>query len=316
MKGFFTVFLKIILVASFVAIIAFIVLVLVNNVNVAYNSYNYIAEAQTTAPYEHFAINVDRFVRRCSTNDPDTATLVRDEKAEFLTNTTDTLNETINYYVDYLSVQGELSKGEQVELTKSYKAYQDAFSEAISVYNDYMELLKANTNAFIGPSINAGTPIWAENGYAMEMFSAQERALVLSYCNAYQKGSVFFRDLLRNVKAHALTSRLTFNETLLCLKVYFADRALVDIFANGQSTISSTAVQDYSKVLHYEEGADALSDANLLTNNSLRVFIDEASTLDLYSLVNNNLGYLDTLASEDRAKAMRTYNFIENNILA
>lgn len=293
------------MVASFVAIIAFVVLVLVNNVNTAYNAYSYVAEAQSSAPYEHFAVNVDRFVRKFNSTSS-TATLIKDDNAIFLTNTIDTLNGAIDYFADYLSVEGELSKGEQADLIKSYKNYEDAFARTRQTYNDYIELL----SSILGSEGNSH--VW--NDYERQKFSAQESALVLSYYSTYQSGSIFFRDLLQNVKTHAMTSRLTFNENLICLKVYFADRALNDIFSNGVSQLSSTAVADYGKILEYSSSTDAFSDKDLLTNSNVMSFVDDASSLDLYRLVNNYLSYLDGL--EDKGKAIRTYNFIQNNILA
>ncbi len=304
MKNFFTVFLRIILVLSFVSVIAFVAVVLTSNVNVAYNSYAYISASQDSAPYEHFAINIDRFVRRFTSNSG-SATFERDDRAIFLTNTVDTVNVGINYYVDYLSIEGGLTKAEQSSLNKSYKAYQDEFSNAREKYNVYIALLKEIYEDEGDPASH----VWGD----VEMFNvnAKENDLVQSYYATYLKGSEFFRTLSSFVRTHSMTYERTFSEILLELRVYFADRALYDIFVGGGEVDTSVAVREYGKVLRF----DAYKDADLLVNPSLVGFVSDASNVDLYRLVNDYTAYLDTLSVEDRVRAIRVKSFIDNNIL-
>lgn len=294
---------------SFVAVIAFVAVVLTSNVNVAYNSYAYVSTSQSIAPYEHFAINVDKYVRKfVSTSGA--AEFERDSRALFLTNTVDMVNMGINYYVDYLSIQGGLTKAEQSTLNKSYKAYEDAFSNTRKIYNEYISEL-SDIYGDDGPSHQ-----WED----VEQFNidTKEEDLVRSYYATYLKGSEFFRVIQSNVRSHALTEDMTLSEILLSLRVYYADRALQDIFVNGLTVKldmndedNCPSVKDYVKVLTY----DAYTDADLLIITSLKNFVDEASSVDLYRLVNDYTSYLDTLSTENRARAIRAKSFIDSNIL-
>ena len=207
-----------------------------------------------------------------------------------------------------LAVEGNLAKSEQLTLSRKYKAYQDAFDKTISLYNSYLETL----NSIIQD--DGASHVWTE--YERNNFSAQEVALVTGYYNAFKEGRDFFMALMSNVQRHAMTRKLTFNENLVCLKVYFADKALNDLFVGGATLAGSQAVGEYREVLDYETKADAYTDEDVLTMTSLRTFVDDASTLDMYLLVSDYMSYLDKLSSDGKVKAIRAYTFIQNNILA
>jgi hypothetical protein len=102
--------------------VAFGVIVLINNINVETKAYSQIAAMRNNAEFDNFYIRADR-VKSTSSGD-------QCPYSAYANNATMLLNEGIDYYLVYLQDMDGMNRNDMNKLVKGYKAYIAQYNKA------------------------------------------------------------------------------------------------------------------------------------------------------------------------------------------
>lgn len=321
MRKFFEILLKIIIVVSFICIIVFVGVAIINNKSIAYESYNYIVSTRDKTNFSLTQQGISQNLR-IRFNE-----MSKDPIGEFINKAGIELNKGIDFFVDYLSQEDALTKGEQDKLINGYKTYAESFLKVKEAYLSYLEAYKEAEDKFYNDYENSD--------YAVETSNAKGLYIVTTYIQAYRNGSVFFKDLATITNKYIMPnlSYQTHKAQSYMIKIGYVDYSLDSKF-NEQGIKTEIGVveilnerlriKDYSDYNlnnntsvrafnNYMLTSNNLSDKDYLTNASFREYSNTLNILNIYEWAGNYNNYYKTLNEDMKSKALATKTFYNAN---
>ena len=135
MKKFFSALLKIIMVVAFVGILVFVTVAVINSRNIAYEAYNYVYTSKKDIDVNSLVEDIDKNVHL-------DAGLLGNEYTTFVGDAILQLDDGIDYYLDYLSTDNLITKGEQDRIINSYDSFVVQYNNVLTALDNYKTAYK------------------------------------------------------------------------------------------------------------------------------------------------------------------------------
>lgn len=295
MKTLWTIILKILVVVSFIGVIVFVSIAVINNRNITYEGYNYVCHTRDKTDFKTLQANIETKVKveYGAGSDP-YAIYINDAVRE--------LNIGINYLLDYLAFQEKLTKGEQDKLIGGYNNYVESFNSTQSSYNSYMAMYDEITRL---SSEGKNT--------ASEKDNLKIRGVVLVeiYAECFKLGSEFFKNLLNLIKTYTLPNGSYMNYTMQThiIKVGLVDYSLEFVKANMESKRTGSAVanvrehENVSRFYKFRTSCTTKSETDAYTNTDFKTFTNNLNSLNIFEWAGNFEKYNKTLTEENLNKS-------------
>ncbi|MGN0798457.1 MAG: hypothetical protein ACI4L7_02735 [Christensenellales bacterium] len=300
MKKFWTVLLRVTMIVSLIGILAFAGVAIVKNRNIAYEAYGYITTGIEHRDFEqsfdNFRTNV--FFRYSGTDDR-YMLLVNKAVSSAL--------DGCKYYLDYMSVLPDISKGEQDKAEKNFDDFISSYEKTLTDYDIYREAYK---NAV------------AESGSAtaITIVESKEGNLVYSYINCYNQMTKLLMSLRDIVSKYAFEGNLTYEAQAPIITAGLAQKAINDVFrGNSRSDwldIYASTNQNIADFEKFLQKSKDYSSSMEVANTDFKNFVNNLNSLDIYSWAKDYEGYTDSLVGEKKTKSQSAYSYFTNNIMA
>ena len=320
MRKFFEILLKIIIVVSFVCIIVFVGVAIINNRSIAYEGYNYIVSTRNKTNFSVTQNGISENLR-IRFNEMD-----KDPLGEFINKAGIELNKGIDFFVDYLSLEDNLTKGEQDILVRGYKNYTNSFLNVKEAYISYLEAYKEAEDKYNNDYQNSD--------YAVETANAKGLYIVTTYIEAYRKGSEFFKDLIKITNKYMLPnlSYQTYKAQSYMIKIGYVDYSLESRFNENGIRIDTGIIDILNERLRIKDFKDYnlnnnssvrafnrymitsnnFADKDYLTNNEFKEFSNNLNDLNIFEWAGNYEVYYKTLSDSLKTKASSSKVFYNN----
>lgn len=307
------VILRILVVISFICIIVFVCVAIINNQSIAYEGYNYIVSARNKTNFKQTQSGIENDVKTIFRGD-------QEPYAHYMNLAVKELNDGIDFYLDYLSLEDRLNKGEQDKLIKKYKLYIEGFNEVKDAYFSYLEASRDVEDRYENDK---------NYSYAVEKVNAKSVFVVKTYIECYKKGSEFFKTLVNISNKYTIPdiSYQTYKGQSYMIKVGFVDYSLDTAILRLNTKLrnpnycvsaeynpdnraynpNSMAFLRYTAVCNSK-----LNDKDYLTNSSFRNFTQQLNDLNIFEWAGNFNNYYSSLSSDLKAKAEVTKDFYNN----
>lgn len=307
MSKFFEILLKIVLVVSFICIIVFVCVAVINNQSIAYEAYNYIVSTRDKTNFsqtQKAIVESDDAVRVYYGG-------AYDPYARYINTAVVELNSGINFFVDYLSQEDKLTKGEQDKLIKGYREYTNKFNDVTDTYLSYKASYKEAHEKY--------TNHYWESDYAVETVNARSVILVKNYIDCYKLGSEFFKNLVEITNKYAIPnlSYQTYKAQSYMIKVGFIDYSLDDMNKRLDEKLRNPKYDNYT--FNYNPKAQAFQKYNstyntyndkiYLTDADFRNFTLNLNELNVYEWAGNYASYNATLNASEQEKSGSAHTF-------
>jgi len=245
--------LKFMMVLSFVGALVFVGIAILTNQGITYQSFEYISEVRSKTDFSEFEDNVHLNVRS-------SYGASGDNYAEFIADSSRELNSGIDYFLNFLSVETNLTKGDHNTLMNGYDNYCLSLDEAQDAYDKYMKAYA---------SVESGI-------YAQNLLLRYEEFFVKKYLACYQAGSDFFKDLVSTVSEHYFEGK---GLNYACQR-YLIKVGLSDFACNTMLDLSREAFDASDLKLSFENfvtNEANYADSDIVTNSN---FLNFVSTLN------------------------------------
>ena len=308
MNKFWTILLKILIVASFIGIVAFTGIAILNNQNISYEAYSYIVATHKKTEFTTLKTNIANNVKATYKGSTDVY-------AVYFNKAVTELNEGISYYIDYLAFEDELTKGEQDKLINLYSSYIKGFNNTSGAYNTYVEAYEAAKK-------HEKDYGYEETNYAFTNVNAKAVSLVREYLSCYEKGSEFFKYLVQIVNTYNQNSNnlYSFTGQNYMIKNGLVDYSLNFVLENMTEKINRrTYVTDLNtneKIKLFNDfitNESKFTDRDTVNDKEFRIFVNNLNCLNIYEWAGNNANYVATLDEKLAEKSNSALNFFNSN---
>ena len=272
MEKFKTLLLKIIMVVSLVGVFLFVGIAIFTNQNISYEAYNYIKHGYQTNNFVALSQNVETNIKIDYGKE-------KDDYASYINSAIYTLNNGINHFLDYLSIEDSLTKGEQDIMRNLFDEYINSFNICSVACKDYKDAYEYAKYIFENNH--------EQSDYAIANLRARNVYFIEQYINCFEKGSKLFKNVVEVVNNYSFNSLSSFSysELYYIVQVGTVDYTLENIKADMRIKLGDTQfekkVRDYDLVDSYYDFYNnhaKFSDANIL-NTDLREFVDNLNSL-------------------------------------
>ena len=293
MNKVFSVILRIVMMLSFLGIILFVSIAILNNQNISYEAYNYIYNEKSKVQVEAFTELVDANVDLdLSGSDDPNVTLI-----------SNCLNQTslgIDYFLDYLAFEDELSKGEQNNLISQFNSFVNYFNKSRTSLNKYLEVYKLAVEQF-------GESAIVQYLYEVKLIFIED------YLNCYKSAQILFESLVDCAKNYTFnTCNFTYHDLTFILKFTLAKASINEVFVKNVLPNSSSLVSSF--YYYSTVGYLKYSDSQLLTNEDFGDFVMGLNSLNIYRLFSDYDNYINSLSSDFKVIAQETKDFFNINL--
>lgn len=308
MSKFWSVILKIIIVISILGIIFFVGVAIFKNQNISFEAYNYISSVNSRIDFEEMQANVSSKVREEFDGDDDLY-------AEFINSASTELNNGISYFLDYLSHEDGLTKGEQDKLINLYNKYVDNYYRFEIYYDKYVEAYEIAEQK---------KDDYEQSDYSRSTVRAAAVNLVEKYVDSYRIGSEFFKYLVQIVNKYTLTNSglYSFKAQSYMIKCGLVDYSLDYVLQNLKYRLNQK-LDVYNKdpktnqlirnYYYFITKSATYTDRISVTNTEFRVFLNKLNTLNIFEWAGNYDNYLKTLNEDLSVNASDALTFYNNN---
>lgn len=297
MKKFFSALLKIIMVVAFVGILVFVTVAVINSRNIAYEAYNYVYTSKKDIDVNSLVEDIDKNVHL-------DAGLLGNEYTTFVGDAILQLDDGIDYYLDYLSTDNLITKGEQDRIINSYDSFVVQYNNVLTALDNYKTAYKTAQDEFWPP-------------FATATVRGMEESLVRHYVIMFNSSYDLLQALVGVIQTK-FDNNLTYNAQTHILKAGFARGAIDEIFADGfekdnrKEISKSDKAQDYYA---YANSCGIFSNKDVILNEDLRKFVGDLNTLNIYSFASNYDDYVKNLYGTTRARAESAMKFLRDFII-
>ena len=291
-----SIILKIIIVVALIGILVVTGIIIIRNRNIQHEAYNTINVKISENNFEPVSTGANAL--RSSYEGP------IDEFSVYVDDIIGHLNEGIDFYLNYLSLIEDVSRGEQDKLIDKYVNYVNALIEAEDALKFYNETYEKSA---VEETIKRQIP-------------ALSGTFVLKYNTAYQKGSEFFKELVLVVNKYLYESAVVNNgiEMRHILINAFSDRTIAFVENNMESRIqmstnleSLSDNQDYKNFVALVSSFDTFEATDALINDiGFNGFALNASKIDIVKLIVEDTEYYNTLTEEQKTVATSVNNYL------
>ena len=308
MSKFATILLKIIMVISFVAIIVFVAFAVITNQNISFEAYNYISSTHSETDFDDLENKVNANLRTAY-NKP------VDQYAKFINKAISELNDGNELFLNYLSVEDRLTKGEQDRLRYLYKDYNNKFKASKKAYDDYIVSYEEADYQY---NYN-----YSNSSVALSMVVSKCVYFVQRYTDCYRAGSEYFKYLVKIVNKYSFDNQncFSFEEQTYLIKVGIVDYSTSTVYENMAKKKENA---DYETVARNNEIIDCFydfcenendfSDENLVTDSEFQLFVFNLNDLNIYEFSGNYDNYLNSLKKEETiSKCQSAHEFFVSN---
>ena len=305
MKKLWTIILKILVVVSFIGVIVFVTIAVVNNRNITYEGYNYVCLTRDQTDFATLHTNIETKVKNeyGGTSDP---------YAIYIDDAVKELNGGIDYLLDFLAFQDRLTKGEQDKLVWGYDKYVKAFDETVTAYNSYAAMYD-EISRLSGEGKNTSSE--------KDTLKIRGITLVETYATCYEAGSDFFKELLSLVKSYTLpnNSYTTYAMQTHMIKVGLVDFSLEFVKTNmeekrkGESVLEVGASENINRFYKFRTSCKTKSETDAFTNADFKTFTNDLNSLNIFEWAGNFEKYNKTLTAENLNKSTSARIFFNAN---
>lgn len=293
MSKFATVLLKILMVISFVGVIVFVAFAIISNQNVSFEAYSYIASSYENVEFSKLESDVNSNMKSSYNGEVD-------GYAKYINKAISELNKGNKFFLDYLSIEKDLTKGEQDKLKSLYNNYISKFNICQSSYNDYIDAYEEADYKYHYDYDNSKV--------ARSIVVSKCINFVENYTNCYVSGSNFFKYLVQVVNKYSLQNNgfSSFTEQSYLIKVGIVDNTTSFVYSNMQNKKQD---MDYEIEVRNNDLVDAFYDfvareatyktKNALTDSSFQAFIINLNCLNIYEFAGNYDAYFAKLKKEE-----------------
>lgn len=290
MSKFATLLLKIILVISFIGIIVFVAFAIINNQNISYEAYNYVSNAYLQTNFDSLKNNVNANMKSSYNGEVD-------EYAKYINSAINEVNKGSKYFLNYLSVEKDLTKGEQDKLRSLFDNYLSNFNKALNAYNDYITSYQdadyQYTNNFDNSSV------------ALSIVISKCVYFVERYTDCYVSGSQFLKYLVDITNKYSFQNCFSYKEQAYLIKVGIVDNTTNYVLENmknkKENRAYNTNVRDNDLIDCFYDflGKEQnFKEENLITNSNFQQFVLNLNSLNIYSWAGNYENYKSSLKDE------------------
>lgn len=307
MSKFATILLKILIVLSFIGIVIFVGIAIFNNQNITFESYNYIIFTHNSKDFKTLQTNITNNVKTVYGGSSDVY-------ANYINSAITELNEGIDYFLDYLVFEDELTKGEQDKLTSLYDKYLGGFTETETSYKIYMQAYEEARKQI--------EENYQQADYAIANVKAKGVSLVRSYVSCYDYGSDFFKYLVNLVNRYNLngSNLYSYKGQSYMIKVGIVENTLEFVFDNMNKKANDLAYVEDIKTnelvdtyYDYLANAENYGDDDSVINTNFRQFINNLNCLNIYEWAGNYTEYTKFLSDDLKQKSDSAKTFFNNN---
>lgn len=295
------------MVVSFIGIFVFIGIAIFNNINISYEAYNYIYSTHNRTDFKSLQNNIYNNVKTTYNGSAD-------DYAGFINGAITELNNGIDFYLDYLAKEDELSKGEQDKLCSLYDKYLNAFTATEKAYNQY-KLIYEEIKIKIEEDHNNAD-------YGEANLRARDVELVREYSNCYKNGSAFFKYLVEVVENHCFNGERyhTYNGLEYMIEVGLVDNAIPHVLSDMTIKLNNNTFD--KKVRNYDcvdsfydflQTKSKYSQKDTLKNNVLLAFVNNLNSLNVYEWAGNYNEYSQNVPSSLKEKCESAKSFYDSN---
>lgn len=298
---------KIVMVISLVGIVVFVGIAVFNNQNISYVAYGYVSSTSNKTDFDGLSLKIQTNVRSVYGGEID-------PYATYIDAALKELNEGIDFLVDYLVHEDEITKGDQDKLCDLYAKYVasfDATSKAYDIYKEAYEIARIQVEENN-----------EEADYAKSNVKTKAAYLVKEYTNCYKKGSEFFKFLVKIVNSYTLDGKTTFSFSAqgYMIKNGFVDYSLEFVTDNMNNKINNLAVvsnirlnTNINNFFDFSSNSSAFDDSKIISNTDFKNFVNNLNSLNVYEWAGNFSAYVATLNDELKTKAVSALNFYDSN---
>ncbi len=300
MSKFLSALLKIIMVVSFVGIMVFVTIAIINSRNIAYEAYNYVYLNKEKLEIEELVNDIDDNVKL-------SVGVSSNEYTSFIGSTILEVSRGIDYFVDYLSTQGEISRGEQDKIINSFDSMSNETQNVRRMYESYLLEYEA-----------AEEQGWGE--FASQRVKGSEEELVRNYVFLFNTSYTLLQNIVE-VLEERFDFELSYSSQVYLLKAGLAEGAILQVFENGykqydpQDSESRKELASCEKVdvyYDYLRTSTSFSNKDTILNDELRQFVDDLNALNIYSFASNYDGYIQNLYGTLKLRAESAKTFFDS----
>lgn len=302
MSKFASVLLKIIIFVSLMGILIFVGIAIFNNQNIKFEAYNYIISTRRDTNFSSLQTNIENNVKWKHGGAQDTY-------AKYINDAIKELNLGIDYHLDYLALEEDLTKGEQNKLSSLYEKYVNKFNSCKNDYNEYI-------------SVYNQVPTITDTNFAENILRNKAVYLIKNYVDCYEYGAEFFKYLIEVCKNYSLNGKNYYTYTSVG---YMIETGLVlsslpvveyDMDLRNSSVEFYKDVKSYDKVDSFYDFVyhkNSFGDNDVIRHIPFKNFLNAIRLLDIYEWAGNYDEYYETLSDENKHLASSALSFYSQN---
>ena len=303
MSKFLSALLKIIMVVSFVGIMVFVTVAIINSRDVAFEAYNYVSTNKENLEIEALVSDIDDNVKLGPG-------ILNNEYTSFIGSAVLETSRGIDYFLDYLSSDGDITRGEQDKIIKSFDSVSVEVTNVRNLYNNYLLEYKA-----------AEEQGWGE--FATARVKGSEEELVEKYVLLFNTEYTLLKNIVEVLQEN-FDLVLSYNSQTYLLKSGLASGGILEVFQNGykqyspddsESRLEISSCQKVDDYYDYLRTCTQFSNKDVMLNDTLRQFVDDLNQLNIYSFVSNFEGYVENLYGTLRVRAENAKAFFDSYFL-
>ncbi len=294
MKKFFSVLLRIIMLLSFVGILVFVSIAFINSQNTSFEAYNYVYNNKQTLNLDETIENINNNVKiRYGARD--------DVYASFISVAVSDISEGIDYFLNYLALQDNITRGEQDRIIRSFDNMSNELSIVNNAYNEYMEAYKIAQE-------QSGAEYAAQNVIAREIY------LIDRYIIFYNAESLLLKNIVEIIQDYSM-EQISYEGLTYLIKTGLSEGVIREVFVGeSQEDRGDIANNELANTFYeFDIRSTRFSNKDVVLNESLRTFVEDLNHLNIYSWAGNYDGYIANLTGTTKARAISAKSFFDNN---
>lgn len=294
MKKFFSALLRIIMLLSFVGILVFVSIAFINSQNTSFEAYNYVYNNKQVLYLDETVENINNNVKiRYGAKD--------DVYASFISMAVSDISKGIDYFLNYLALQDNITRGEQDRIIRSFDNMSNELSIVNNAYNEYMEAYKIAQE-------QSGAEYAAQNVIAREIY------LIDRYIVFYNAESLLLKNIVEIIQEYSM-EQVSYEGLTYLIKAGLSEGVIREVFVGeSQEDRGDIANNELANTFYeFDIRSTRFSNKDVVLNEILRTFVEDLNHLNIYSWAGNYEGYIANLTGTTRARAISAKSFFDDN---
>ena len=269
-----------------------------NNQNISFEAYNYIVATRNDAKFSGLQNNIESNVKWNYGGAQDTY-------AKYINDAIKELNLGINYHLDYLALEDDLTKGEQDKLSSLYETYVSKFNSCKNDYSEYVLVYQQ-------------VPTIEDTNFAENILRNKAVYLIKNYADCYESGVEFFKYLVEVCKNNSMQGKNFYSYTSVgymieCgLVLQTLPNVKADMDMRNSSVEFTKDVKSYDLVDSFYDFVahkNSFGDDDVLRHVPFKNFLNSIRLLNIYEWAGNFDNYQATLSDNYKYLASTALSF-------